>query len=62
MENEFEYLSGRGGHGGHLAEKFLKNNVPIRSYRGYRVVICLSLLRSNKLNYLKTRFLTFKCL
>ena len=24
MENEFEYLSDRGGHGGHLAEKFLK--------------------------------------
>ena len=22
--NEFEYLSDRGGHGGHLAEKFLK--------------------------------------
>ena len=24
MENEFEYLAGRGGHGGHLAEKFVK--------------------------------------
>ena len=24
MENEFEYLVNRGGHGGHLAEKFLK--------------------------------------
>ena len=24
MENEFEYLSDRGDHGGHLAEKFLK--------------------------------------
>ena len=24
MENEFEYLSDRGAHGGHLAEKFLK--------------------------------------
>ena len=24
MENEFEYLVYRGGHGGHLAEKFLK--------------------------------------
>ena len=24
MENEFEYLSDRGGHGGPLAEKFLK--------------------------------------
>ena len=31
MENEFEYLSDRyrGGHGGHLAEKFLKE------YRSY---------------------------
>ena len=24
MENEFEYLSDRGDHSGHLAEKFLK--------------------------------------
>ena len=24
MENEFEYLVDRGGHGGHLAETFLK--------------------------------------
>ena len=24
MENEFEYLSDRGGHGGHSAEKFLR--------------------------------------
>ena len=24
MENEFEYLVDRGGHGGHLAKKFLK--------------------------------------
>ena len=24
MENEFGYLFNRGGHGGHLAEKFLK--------------------------------------
>ena len=24
MEKEFEYLVDRGGHGGHLAEKFLK--------------------------------------
>ena len=44
MEIEFEYLFDRGGHGGHLAEKFLKNIVPIPSYRGYRVAICLSLL------------------
>ena len=24
VENEFEYLVDRGGHGGHLAERFLK--------------------------------------
>ena len=24
MENEFEYLADRGGHGGYLAENFLK--------------------------------------
>ena len=24
MENEFEYLAYRGGHGGHLGEKFVK--------------------------------------
>ena len=24
MENEFEYLADRGGHGGHLGEKFVK--------------------------------------
>ena len=27
MENEFEYLVDRGGHGGHLAEKFLKKKL-----------------------------------
>ena len=37
MENEFEYLSDKGGHGGHL-----KNIVPISRYRGYCVAICLS--------------------
>ena len=44
MENEFGYLSDRGGHGGHLAEKFLKNIVASPSYRCYRVAIRLSLL------------------
>ena len=24
MENEFEYLADRGGHGGHLGDKFVK--------------------------------------
>ena len=27
-ENEFDYLADRGGHGGHLGEKFVKNIVP----------------------------------
>ena len=44
MENELEYLADRGGHGGHLGEKFLKNIVPSPSYRGYRFAIRLSLL------------------
>ena len=47
MKNEFEYLSDRGDHGGHLAEKFLKNYyiiVPTPSYCIYCVAICLSLL------------------
>ena len=26
MENEFEYLADRGGHGGHLGEKFVKKD------------------------------------
>ena len=44
MESEFECLSDRlrGGHGGHLAEKFLNKIlflIPIPSYRGYRVEI-----------------------
>ena len=37
MENEFEYLSDRGDHGGHLAEKFLKKYCSYPSYCGYRV-------------------------
>ena len=44
MENGYQYLSDSGDHGGHLAEKFLKNIVHIPSYRSYRVAICLSLL------------------
>ena len=42
-----KYLANRGGHGGHLGEKFVKKNVPSPSYRGYRVVIRLSLLGDN---------------
>ena len=46
MDHEFEYISDRGGH---LAEKFFeKNIVPIPSYRGYRVAICLSLLGNSR--------------
>ena len=37
VENEFEYLVDRGGHSGHLAEKFLKNIVPSQSYHGYHI-------------------------
>ena len=44
MKNELEYLSDRGSDGGHLAEKLLKNIVPIQSYHGYRVAIWLPLL------------------
>ena len=66
MENEFEYLSDRGGHCGNLAEKNLKNIAPIPSYRSYRVAICLSLLgdatASNKRDYLKTRFFKLQML
>ena len=36
MENEFKYLPDRGGHGGHLGEKFVKKIVPCLSYRGDR--------------------------
>ena len=34
------YLSDRRGRGGNLAVKFLKNIVPILSYRSYRVGTC----------------------
>ena len=44
MENGFEYLVDRGGHGGHLAKQFLKNIVPSQSYRGYHIAIRLSYL------------------
>ena len=44
MENEFEYLADREGHGGHLGEKFVNKIVPSPSYRDYRVAIRLSLL------------------
>ena len=29
MENEFEYLSDRGGHGGHSAKKILKKKLKL---------------------------------
>ena len=34
MENELEFLADRGGHCGHLGEKFVKNIVPSPSYHG----------------------------
>ena len=62
MENEFEYLVDRGGHGGHLAEKFLKNIVPGQSYRDSAVVTRRRLAITITAIILKPGFLTFKCL
>ena len=51
MENEFEYLVDRGGHGGHLAEKFLKKILFLA-----RVIVVTISRFGNKCDYLKTRF------
>ena len=65
MENEFEYLVDRGGHGGHLAEKFLKkycskpelSRLPCRdSAVPTRRQLAISAIIS------EPSFLTFKCL
>ena len=65
MENEFEYLSDREGHGGHIAEKFLKKycSYPELSWLPYRDLpvitrqqLAISVIIS------KRGFLTFKCL
>ena len=65
IENKFEYLSERGGHGGHLAEKFLKIycSYPELSRLPYchlpvitRQQLAISVIIS------KQCFLTFKCL
>ena len=44
MENEFDCLSDRGGKNLAVAEEFVKNIVPSRSYRDFRIAIRLSLL------------------
>ena len=64
MENEFEYLSDRGGHGGHSTEKFLKKycsypkllrlpycNLPVITRQQLEISVIIS----------KQGFLTFKC-
>ena len=65
MENEFEYLSDRGGHCGHLAEKFLKkccsypelSRLPCRDLPVVtRQQLAISVIIT------KRGFLTFKCL
>ena len=44
MENEFECLADKGDQDRHFAEEFVKNIFPSRSYRDFRIAICLSLL------------------
>ena len=65
MKNESEYLSDRGSHGGHLAEKFLKkycsylelSQLPCRDLAVVtRQWLAISAIIS------KQGFLTFKCL
>ena len=58
MENEFEYLSDRGGHGGHLAEKFLKKYC---SYPELSQLPCCNLAVVSVI-ISKRGFLTFKFL
>ena len=65
MENEFEYLSDRVGHGGHLAEKFLKKycyypQLSRLPYRDMPVITRQQLAISVIIS--KRGFLTFKCL
>ena len=64
-KNEFEYLSDRGGHGGHLPEKFLKkycfsSELSRLQCRDLAVVtrrrLAISMIVS------KRGYLTFKCL
>ena len=59
MENEFEYRSDRGGHGGNLSEKCLKNIVPVPC-RDSPVVTRRRLAISAIIS--KRGFLIFKCL
>ena len=65
MENEFEYVSDRRDHSGHLAEKFLKNYC---SYPKLSQLLCrdLPVVTRQRLAMSviisKRSFLTFKCL
>ena len=61
MKNKFEYLSYRGDHGGHLAERFLKKYCP---YPKLSQLLCRDLpsLLGNCVIISKQGFLTFKCL
>ena len=65
MENKFEYLSDRGGHGGHLAENFLKkccsySELSRLPYRDLPAITKQQLAISVIIS--KRGFLTFKCL
>ena len=65
MEIESEYLSDRGGHGGHLAEKFLKNycSYPQSSRLPCRDLAVVTRQRlSISVIISKRGFLIFKCL
>ncbi len=44
MENEFDCLADTGDQDLHFSEEFVKNIVPSRSYRDFRIAICLLLL------------------
>ena len=64
MENDIEYLSARGGHGGHLAEKFLEKYCSYPEllrlpYRDLPVITRQQLAISVIIS--KRGFLTFKC-
>ena len=55
MEDEFECLADKGDQDRHFDEEFVKNSVPSRNYRDFRITICLSLLGDRP--YPETRIL-----
>ena len=61
MENKFGYLSDRGDHGGHLAEKFLFLPQVI-AFTVSRFACRYYATASNKRDYLKTRFFDLQML